>query len=358
MSLVVTPTYPAAGESCTLSLTSATGTERVYQLTSKPSASALELGFLTTTLDGATPAPTSSRQVLDLECQTDEFEPDVAGEYGFTAYDFRHVVGTPSYPGDPAGEVRHELVATQTGTVHVGDYVDMAIRTLWGSKATLRLTVVNATVRVAELVDPSDEHARVACLSANVTAPIAALVGVAVSSLATELIAGTNDLRTNYEAHRVMVGGVHAVADNTNAVAQDHAYSQVAACNLLNRLRTVYMGHATEDVGHSWHVTNDFLALPVAPESFDLASGWLLMADLRERCYEVHRLLNAGDSPAVHGAAEDATNVLSAAKPLDTAVAAVLTEFAAAAPTAATGESDGILLLSAMVGARARLQRI
>lgn len=357
MSLVVTPTYPVAGESCTLSLTSATGTERVYQLTSKPSASALELGFLTTTLDGATPAPTSSRQVLDLECQTDAFGPDVAGEYGITAYDFRHVVGTPSYPGDPAGDVRHELVATQTGTVNVGDYTDLPIRTTWGGGATLRLTVCDDTVVAAELIDPLDEHSRVAALESGVVAALAALVGVAVASVGTELIAGTNDLRAKYEAHRVVAPAVHSAADNVHPVGQDAAYSQVGAFALLNALRRAYLGHATEDSGHAWHLVEDHSSLPVAPESFDLASAWLLMADLRERCFEVHRTLTAPAIPASHVGA-DAANALTAALPLDTAVALYLSELAKAAPTAAPGESDGILLLSAMVGARARLQRI
>jgi hypothetical protein len=94
---------------------------------------------------------------------------------------------------------------------------------------------------------------------------------------------------------------------------------------------------------------DDWSSLPVAPESFDLASAWLLLADLRERCYEAHRVLTAPLTPACHIGA-DATNVLTAAKPLDNAAAAILTELAKESPTAVAGESDGLLLGAAMFG--------
>lgn len=353
MAITTDPTSPSAGELVALSLTGATGTARVYDLTAKPSASALELGLLVPALPRSVSAPSSAGDALRRGLALETFTPDVEGEYSITGYDFREIAGTPSYPGDPAGDVRYQLLATQTGTVYVGATTDLPLRTLWGGGATLRLTICGDTVRGAELVEPLDEHSRLAALAPGVVAALAALVGVAVASLGTELIAGTNDLRAKYEAHRVVAPAVHSAADNTNVVGQDAAYSQLGAFALLNALRRAYLGHATEDSGHAWHLVEDHSSLPVAPESFDLASAWLLMADLRERCFEVHRTLTAPAIPASHVGA-DAANALTAALPLDTAVALYLSELAKAAPVAAAGESDGIMLLCAMVGAVAR----
>src|SRR5690606_3650629 len=96
-----------------------------------------------------------------------EFTPDVAGAYAFTAYDYRRYSGIPAYAGDPAGEARDLLVATQSGTVYVGDVMDLPIRGN-GHAVKLRLTVVNETIRGAELVDPTTDIARYAALDTTV----------------------------------------------------------------------------------------------------------------------------------------------------------------------------------------------
>ena len=358
IALVSTPTYPAAGSSVTLSITGGAGTVVVWELTSAPDSSALSLGLLIDGVDENDTAPIAALDVAEQELNTESFTPDVAGEYGFTAYDIRQVIAIPQYAGDPSGDQRWELLATGHGTIHVGDYTDLPIVAESGDGATLRLLVVDTTVRGASLVDSTTDLARVAALDATTVAALAALVGVAVGSVGTALTSGVNDLLSNYAGHRATVVGppnVHPSADNQNTCNRDDADSDEGAILVLNELRDVLIAHCQNSTatGGSWHREDDYSSTPVAGPATDRASATVLSADMRERVYERHRVLDLadGDNPAPHNT-NDTANPLAAPTVLDTAIISYLDALAIANPTPPAGEAEGLADMAHAFGFR------
>lgn len=122
------PTYPEAGESVELSLSSALGSTAVFALTSVPSASGLEIGLI---LADTNETPDSAVVAASLGVHGTSFTPDVPGAYGLTAYAVRPTAG------------RFELAETTTATVYVLESADLDIVTIEGHGATLRLGVVD-----------------------------------------------------------------------------------------------------------------------------------------------------------------------------------------------------------------------
>ncbi len=353
MTISTSPTYPVVGETITLSSDALSGTDRVWILSSVPAESALTTGLLVTPTDED---QTGVVAALLAGTNVETFTPDVAGEYGVTVVDIRRDPGAPSFDGDPAGVRGVHILGTEEGTAHVGATSDLYIGTEAGDGATLRLTIVDETIRAATLVEPTTETARIAALQSSVTSPLAALVGVTVASAGTDLQTGVADLLTNYEAHRELTSGsVHVSADITNGVHAHGTGSQAAAIATLNLLHEALLGHlltsTTEynlggnaPVGGSsnpWHTEDhdDGTNVPVAPAAQTLAQATVLSADLRERCYERHRVQIA--SPDTHGAA-DSTNTLAAPSKLDDLIVAYLDAIVATNPTAPTGEPEGI----------------
>ena len=350
MALVVAPLYPLEGEDAVLSLTVTSGSATVYSLTSVPSASALSVGLLLTDVPAGIAVPEDAVDAVERGYSTNTFTPDVPGEYGVTAYDLVQWLGIPSYPGDPAGEQRWQLVASQSGTVNVGKAVDLPILTVDGRGATLRLSVVNETVRDADLVDATDEWARACILGAGVVATLAALggAGVAVNSIGNDLSTDVADLRTKYEAHRVVVGGCHANADATNTVLRTAPNSTAGALLVLSYLEDAILGHLKDSstAATRWHTggagtpADDFRNLPITGTPGTLAQATVFCADLRYRCYARHRVQTA--TPASHGIA-DPGNALTAATVLDNVIVAYLDELATIAPAAVAGEPEGVM---------------
>ncbi|MBU1028533.1 MAG: hypothetical protein KKF48_05805 [Nanoarchaeota archaeon] len=346
MALVVTPLYPLEGEEVTLSLTATTGNVVVYQITAVPSASAVATGLVLTDVPSSEETPTDATDAIERGYNTDTFTPDVAGEYSITAYDMLEMLGSPSYPGDPSGDHVYLLQATQTGTVYVGVAMDLPILTGDGRGGTLQLNVVDETIRAADIVNTTDEWARVAVLGAGVQANLAALVGVAVNTIGNDLPTAVNNLLTNYEAHRILTAGpVHVGRDDTNVVLRTVAHSVEGAVVLLNALYDAIVGHM--ELGTmspiDWHAVgeDDYANLPVAARAATLASATVLCADLRERCYESHRIqCVASVAPHCHGIA-DVVNVLTAPTALDNIITIYLDELATDAPVAIAGESEG-----------------
>jgi len=347
MALVATPTYPVVGEEITLSLTATTGTVSVYEVVSRPALSARPLGLVMRVLPTGVRVATAPDDAAGLGLQTDRITFDEPGEYLIRAYDLRHVQGVPSYLGDPAGDEWWQVITTQTGTVHVGAYMDLPILTAVGHGATLRLTINNEVIRDADLLDTTTEVARVACLDTAVVAALATIIGLAPSTVGTQIIDGVNDLRTKYAAHRVLVGAgpCHSDTDTTNVVGREASYSLESALALLENMRSVILAHAQVTgvgggLGLRWHPAEDWANIPVAGSASDLASGTVAMIDLRERFYERHRALLATSSPPSHTVA-DVTNVLTAALPLDTLIVALLDAIVALDPSAVAGEAEG-----------------
>ena len=332
MTISTDTTYFAAGTEVTLATTLGDADLAVFSLTSVPDTSALDLG-----------------QIVDAQgVATQLFTGDVAGEYAVVANGYMEI------GGGAAGTWR-KFLGTETTTIHVGGYVEMPIVPVNGHGSTLRLLIVNDTVRGAELVDPATELARVAALDATVAAAVTALEGVAVNSLDVDFVTDTNTLCAKYLGHIAAYGfgGVHAMADSTNVLLVEAAKSVPAALRRLNDLASKFRGHAESGTaGGGWHSGGDDSknTLQVAPGAQSLGEAVVLKADLRERCYRRH-IAQIAD-PASHGLA-DGVNTIADPLPLPTAIAAYLDFVASNAPSIPAGEGEGIGDAQAAWGFRA-----
>jgi len=326
MAVVSDPLYPVASDTVTVSLSVPTGNVVFLELTSVPDQSALETGT----------------QYDDDGARVDYFIPDAQGAYGVTAYDYRRYSGLgASHPGDPVGDARDELVAVETGTVYVGDSLDLPVTTLLGHSITIRIGVFNGTVRTAEFVNPTTEVARLAALDETALASLAALEGVAVTALDDKLQDGIEDLRSNFERHRVHAS--HSATDAVNVITRRAPYSNTSAIDTLNEIRDRLVGHMMPGTtGTNFHSSaDDTKNLPIAAKAIDEATATVLSADLRWRVYTPHRTQTA--SPASHTGAGDTVDVLNAITPLAQAIRDTLSAIAAVAPTAPNNEQQGAI---------------
>jgi len=121
-----------------------------------------------------------------------------------------------------------------------------------------------------------------------------------------------NNLKTKYNAHRVLTGSsVHGAADSTNVVSAADADTKAKAVTLANAIRTEYEAHrilTTSSVHGAADATN---AVTVA--AVTSASTWVEIAALADNIrtkYEAHRILTAG---SVHGAADNTNSATVAA---------------------------------------------
>jgi hypothetical protein len=326
-------TYFASGTEVTLATTLGDADLAVFSLTSVPDTSALALGKIVDAQGVAT--------------QTITF--DVPGEYGVTAAAYQEI------GGGAAGTWR-KFLGTETTTIHVGGYVEMPIAPVNGHGSTLRLLIVNETVRGAELVNPATELARVAALDATVAAAVTALEGVAVNSLDVDFVTDVNALCVLITAHIILVGGftsVHYEPDLTNTLQRYPAYTVLQALDRLNEAADKFTKHeeAMRSGGGWHHDDDDKNRLAVAPKAATLGEAIVLKADLRERAYRRH--ISQTSAPQSHGSA-DGTNVPSLpVKTLPAAIVAYLDFVATNAPSVPAGESEGIGDAQAAWGFRA-----
>lgn len=129
-----------------------------------------------------------------------------------------------------------------------------------------------------------------------------------------------NELKADYEAHRVLTAGsVHGAADSTNVVSAADATDLASSLTLANEIKVDYEAHRILTAG-SVHGAADSTNAVTAADATDLDTLITLVNDLRTQ-YEAHRVLTAG---GVHGAA-DTTNVVSAAAVGSTVQVHVLT---------------------------------
>lgn len=116
-----------------------------------------------------------------------------------------------------------------------------------------------------------------------------------------------NDLKVQYEAHRVLTtGGVHGAADSTNVVTSSDATDLASAITLANDIKTQYNAHRVLTAG-SVHGAADTTNVVSSADATTLATLITLVNEIRVD-YEAHRVLTSG---GVHGAA-DSTNVVTA----------------------------------------------
>jgi hypothetical protein len=269
---------------------------------------------------------------------------DVPGEYGISAAEHFVWPGIGAgYNGDPLGVPQKRLMSVATATIYVGDHLDLPIEPVNGHGSTLRIFVVNETVRGAQLVNPKTELARVAALDSTVAAAVSALVGVAVTGIDVEFASDVNDLCTKFAAHIIRTAGsAHVSADTTNTLLREPVFSVPAAIERLNDLASKMIGHQrATTAGGQWHLADDEKnVLQVASSAKTLGQAVVLKADLRERCYERHR--EQITDPTSHGGAGDTTNTMSAPLTLPAAIVAYLDFIASNAPSIPAGESEGI----------------
>jgi hypothetical protein len=119
-----------------------------------------------------------------------------------------------------------------------------------------------------------------------------------------------NDLRTKYEAHRVLVGGgpVHGSADATNTIAAPAATNLATAITLANDIKAKYNAHRVDVSGApAIHGLADTTNVVSSANATNLATLITLINEIRVD-YEAHRQLIAG---GVHTVA-DGTNIVTA----------------------------------------------
>ena len=282
------------------------------------------------------------------------FTPDVAGVYGFRAYDVRKVVGFSQFAGDASGGAREVILSTYDTRleVYVTTPMDLRIQTIPGHDITLRLGIANDKLVSAEFVDHATDLARIAGLDVADSAAMTALVPatpVALNTITRALQPRVRDLRGNYELHRVLIAGTqHASADTTNVVSREPPLSDEAAMLALNELYDDLLNHMQAGAsGGTWHGIDDTTNLPITPKATTKMQAHVTMCDLEERVYERHRILTG--SPAVH-TNPDATNVLAAPDLLTSVVVAYLDYIAANSAASYDGEHDGAVLAERMLG--------
>ena len=359
MSINYTPQYPVALETLTLTLSGATGTTFAFELTGTPSTSGLSKGLLLIPQPVGSSVPVSPPLAAAAGLLSASFTPDVAGEYTFTAYDMREFVGTPAFPGDPVGEKRYQLLATQTGKVKVGSLMDLPVETTDGNGATLQLRVVGNYVRGASFVDPLTEIGRTAALQSVVVQALSDVVGKTIESASTDFLLALKELREKYNgksgapidipAHQENVGHrarstIHFVADTVNTLDMGIPFSIKFAVKLINDVRTKLIGHLEDSIKQAtpaaqvtvatpphlagdydqwtgfWHFTSalqsiagepvytttgsvrgipgaDSTTTPVIGEATDLPTATVLLCELRWRVFNRHiRLGHGSDS--------------------------------------------------------------
>lgn len=336
LAVSASPTYPAAGDEVTLTLTGATALETVYEfeLTSVPSASALSAGKLV--------------DAFGVAIST--FTPDVAGSYGITGYAYTfYSGGSAPYENSPTGEVRRRLTSSATASVAAGTAMILPIVTKRGEGATLRLVSVDTTVRDASLVAPLSELSRVAALDSTVVAALAAMVGVAVAALDVDLATDVRNMQAAYLGHRTGSSSWHSQADTVNVITHGAPYSVDDSVVALNELYDRIVAHeaATGDV----HTNADTKNVPVTAKASALGSAIVTKADLRERCYERHRVMGNSGTPAVHlNAGGDTTYAMAAPLQLPAFISVFLDVLSAASQTPPTGEASGAIVLQHALG--------
>ena len=339
MTVSISPAYPVAGDTVTISQTVTIDslTETVLRpqvtLTSVPPTSDLETGLI---VDEAGDAAQS-------------FVPDAPGEYAYRCVAFRDFTAPASYEGAPGGEYE-VAVSEETGTIHVAELMDLPIATLTGHGITVRVKVANATVRSAELIAPTAGLAESVGSDSTVVTKLAALVGVAASSLGPDLIANVADAVTEYNDHRTQAGVHSASGDTVWTYVRSRPYDKTSTIEQLNALRNRLVDHMTkaseQGPTNAWHATDDNKNVFIVAPATTLAQATVLWADYF-RVFEAHRTQTS--APAAH-LVSDSTNTLPAVDVLTDLVKAILSFFANESPTAPSGFSDGAVALEALYG--------
>jgi hypothetical protein len=153
--------------------------------------------------------------------------------------------------------------------------------------------------------------------------------------VAVEIYTLLNEMKVDYEAHRVLTAGsVHAGADATNVISADNATTKATAILLANDLRTQFIANFANVTTH--HGADGSGDAPTSDALLSTASWTLIasMADELRASYEAHRVNVTG---SIHGGA-DSTNTVTA-----TAIGTILTA-ALAGPNELKGDFNAHIL--------------
>lgn len=121
------------------------------------------------------------------------------------------------------------------------------------------------------------------------------------AALTASLVALSNDIRTQYEAHRLSAV-FHDAGDSTNATTAPAASNLTTSITLLNDLKVKFNAHLTQS---GIHPTNDTTNAVTAPNATDAASA-IVLANALRAAYESHRV-----NATYHDTA-DTTNAVTA----------------------------------------------
>lgn len=215
---------------------------------------------------------------------------------------------TPTGAGQTQGATKVGLTANQEST---GSFnaLNQAAR-LAGAQTGPFAIAAGVSDMLQLNVDGNDLAAQLPAGSAVPVASVANALNAAYvpfmsaadsASLTASLVTLANELRTDYEAHRLSTS-FHSVADSTNATSVAASNNLSTAIALLNDLKAKFNAHRTQ-VGI--HPSNDTVNIVTAANATDAASASLLAADLRAQ-YEAHRV-----SATVHTVADN-TNAVTA----------------------------------------------
>lgn len=338
MTITASPAYPLAGETVTISQTFAISeadfvdaSNVIVNILSVPPESTLATGVLVD--DDGLPIAT--------------FVPDVPGDYelqssAYSAY------STPALYGDDAASFETQTQEVNENiTVSVGTRMDLPIRTIFGESMTLRLGVVDSTIRTAELLDPVGIVAADCIQSESVIAALEALIDETAATIGPALDGTLAILANVYNDHREEAG-VHESDDTTNVYVTTLPRSPQDDIRQVNMLRAMLSAHMLNASAApvAWHLEDDTANTPIVPAATTMAEAVVLYADLA-RCYEAHRLQIS--LPSSH-ADPDTTNEIGDMDLLTLLLIEILAFIATTSPTPPDGVSAGRLQLAAQYG--------
>lgn len=282
-----------------------------YTLTSTPAGSTLAVG------------PLKDVGGNDLS----SFTPDVSGDYTFNVSAYLSQAARPSFAGDRGGAAYSVLLEPGSFRVIVGVVDALAILNASGSGATLQLVVSGGAITAASLVNATDDAALAAINDESVQSALTSMLGEDPADIDLDFATDVRAMQDAYEAHRLNVGEVtivHQAADTVNVLTAGHPYSTTSAIAALGELIDRFSAHEADVIAHVEPDTKNPL---LAAKSAALAGAIVAKADVRSRYI---RHLAQVATPEAHEHA-DATNTLSAPRPLPALVAAYFNAIASTA---------------------------
>jgi hypothetical protein len=346
---------PVAGQSASVTLTPSAGNYVRVWCSAAPLGSSVQ-----TRID----AEATERVLLHQGPSETPWEAtfDLPGQYVLSLEEL--TVGATDYGGGYAGSpdsystetllstTAYSLTVGRRLTCRVGTSRDSATLVLhvWGSTVQATTLAVHGEASPA-LIDPTTPRAANAILATPVVAQLAALAGVAATTLAGSPSTVFNQIADEFIAH-IVVSGIHNAVDSANTVVNSFYNPRVPdqMATSIGELQLRMRQHMTNDSGTGiGSASTDYHSMgdnenTLLTSPGDILSNVIALADCW-RAYEGHRV----QLGSVHSSA-DATNVCPALPPLLNLHRLILAELATRTPTAAPTANAGGVTLEALMG--------